>query len=228
MNLPINKTVEPRLKKNVRKRTSANITTNHDSDTPCGECYVSIEGLPQSEIDKIEAHDAIPHGYTTGLTDTFVRVCKGLKLPMEQHTMYKHWCIQNHTNPYGGKLIRDDLPMEKNERGHVPKLAPNWIFPYPTGSKWKELNSHPDEDLETERAEYIEALYAEVCRDIKRQNMNEPMILSNQTTSFEVSFAYTLSHNANPTGKQNQNSQKEGKGVAHLRLQTDLRQLSRL
>ena len=191
LNLPINKTVEPRLKKNVRKRTSANITTNHDSDTPCGECYVSIEGLPQSEIDKIEAHDAIPHGYTTGLTDTFVRVCKGLKLPMEQHTMYKHWCIQNHTNPYGGKLIRDDLPMEKNERGHVPKLAPNWLFPYPTGSKWKDLNSHPDEDLETERAEYIEALYAEVCRDIKRQNMNEPMILSNQTTSFEVSFAYT-------------------------------------
>ena len=81
--------------------------------------------------------------------------------------------------------------MEKNERGYVSKLAPNWFFPYPTGSKWKEMNTSPHEDLEIERAEYVEALYAEVCRDIKGQKLNEPMILSNQTTSFEVSFAYT-------------------------------------
>ena len=195
--LPTNKTVEPRLEKSARKRTSANQTISPDDVTPWGECYVSIEGLPQSEMDKIEAHDATPHGYTTGLTDTFVRVCKQLKLPMEQHTMYQHWCTKLHTNPYGGKLIRGDLPMEKNERGHVPKLAPNWFFPYPTGSLWKELMSQsgPDNDLDTENAEYVEALYAEVCRDIKRQissqRLNEPMILSAQSTSFEVAFAYT-------------------------------------
>jgi len=157
-------------------------------------CYVSIERLPQSQVDIIEAHDALPHGYTTGLTDTFVRVCKGLKLPMEQHTLYKHWCIKQHTNPYGGKIIKDDLPMEKNDRGFVSKLAPNWLFPYPTGKTWNSMLTQPGQDLEYERAEYIEALFAEVCRDIRSQESkdpHEPMILSNKSKSFEVHYAFT-------------------------------------
>jgi hypothetical protein len=77
--------------------------------------------------------------------------------------------------------------MEKNIRGYVPKLAPNWLFPYPTGSKWNMMLTQPDKDLEYERAEYVEALYAEVCRDIRAQesrNPCEPMILSNKSKSF--------------------------------------------
>ena len=189
-----NTIVEPNSDTPSRKRTAANTTTGNDCYTPMAECYVRIERLPQSYQDKIEAHDALPHGYTTGLTDTFVRVCKGLKLPMEQHTLYRRSCILQHDNPYGGKLVIDDLPMEKNIRGYVPKLAPNWLFPYPTGSKWNMMLTQPDKDLEYERAEYVEALYAEVCRDIRAQesrNPCEPMILSNKSKSFEVHYAYT-------------------------------------
>ena len=72
--------------------------------------------------------------------------------------------------------------MEKNDKGYVPKLAPNWFFPYPTGAKWRKLIDDPDIDLEYERVEYIEALYAEVCRDIKGQAYHQPMILTAQSS----------------------------------------------
>lgn len=141
--------------------------------------------------DKLEAQAALQHGYTSSMSDTFVRVCKSLKLPMEQHTMYKQWCIKHHTNPYGGKLIEQDLPMEKNDKGYVPKLAPNWFFPYPTGCKWREMNSEPEIDMDKEHTEYVEALYAEVCKDIRNQPKGGPMTFEPQTTSFEVARAYT-------------------------------------
>ena len=176
---------------NRQTSQKANTTQSHQYDDQCDECNVYIEPIADALLDEIEAQQALIHGYTTSMTDTFVRVCKSLKLPMEQHTLYKQWCIKTHSNPYGGSLIDEDLPMEKNERGYVPKLAPNWFFPYPTGSTWRDMLNHPDEDMEWERAMYIEALYEEVCRDIKGQSQHEPMILTTQSNSFEVTTAYT-------------------------------------
>jgi hypothetical protein len=183
-------TLEP-TRAHGHKHSRSNTTAFHDGEPLDGDCYVHIEPISDTEMDKIDAQAALQHGYTTSMTDTFVRVCKSLKLPMEHHTLYRQWCIQTHSNPYGGKLIREDLPMEKNDKGYVPKLAPNWFFPYPTGAKWRKLIDDPDIDLEYERAEYIEALYAEVCRDIKGQAYHQPMILTAQSSSCEVANAYT-------------------------------------
>jgi site-specific DNA-cytosine methylase len=167
------------------------VKQNKTNGSDQNNCYVNIESIPNNEWDKLEAQAALEHGYTTALSDTFVRVCKSLKLPMEQHTLYKQWCIKHHTNPYGGKLISEDLPMEKNEKGYVPKLAPNWFFPYPTGYMWRQMTTEPELDLDRENNEYVEALYAEVCSDIRNQPKGGPMTFKTQTTSFAVARAYT-------------------------------------
>ena len=84
-------------------------------------CQVILtDGPPQALWDKAEADMALGKGYTTGMADTFTRVCKAL-LPWEQHASYKIWCTKVHTNLYGGKLQPHDLPMEKNNHGFVPK-----------------------------------------------------------------------------------------------------------
>ena len=214
---PIPVCEEPKIKDKVRKRTvSFNETANHLVEHDCSESYVSIEGLPQSGLDLMEAHKALPHGTTTGLTDTFVRVCKSLMLPMELHSLYKSWCIHKHRNPYGGKIISDDLPMEKNERGFVPKLAPNWFFPYPTGSKWEELISDGEQETPYENERYVEALYAEVCMDVKGYENDQPMNLSNKSASFQVAFAYTTlaQRQSNTQNKKKFPTRKKRRGPA--------------
>ena len=81
------------------------------------------------------------------------------------------------------------------------------------------MQTQPGYDLEYERAEYVEALYAEVCRDIRAQESKDPqtpMILSNKSKSFEVHYALTtLAQRQSKQSKKKQYPKaKERKGIA--------------
>ena len=45
-------------------------------------------------------------GYTVGLSDNFVRACKKLHLPFEQHKLYREWLLQTGTILYDGEHQR--------------------------------------------------------------------------------------------------------------------------
>ena len=162
------------------------------------DATVCIEEQDSNLWDQAEAHAVYIHHYVTGLTDTFIRVCKQLKLPMEWHTKYKTWCLKCVKNPYGGKLIPADLPMEKNDRGIVERLKPNWLFPYPSGSKWITiLNQERDTKLDHDTEQLCEASYAEVCSDVAKQSYRkcdtaQAMVLSNLNSSFKANFAHSV------------------------------------
>ena len=134
--------------------------------------YVSIAfNAPSDELwDVAEAQSVIKKGYTTGLSDTFVRACKQLHLQFELHNIYRIWLIHTQKNIYGGPLTPDDLPMEKNSYGTVPRLPPHFFLPYPSGSKWRELknNQSSNDNL------YMEAMLVESSIvDIRRQLMRQ-------------------------------------------------------
>ena len=134
--------------------------------------YVSIAfNAPSDELwDAAEAQSVIKKGYTTGLSDTFVRACKQLHLQFELHNIYRIWLIHTQKNIYGGPLTPDDLPMEKNSYGTVPRLPPHFFLPYPSGSKWRELknNQSSNDNL------YMEAMLVESSIvDIRRQLMRQ-------------------------------------------------------
>ena len=136
------------------------------------ECYVRINrGQPTSdEWDRAEAVMALDQGKTSGLADTFVRMCKRLALPFELHNLYRQWLVLVHHNPYGGKCTLLDFPTEKNERNVVPKIYPHWFFPYPTGERWRRLKQDNSEDIQQQHNENIlEAVIAELDIEIKEQ-----------------------------------------------------------
>ena len=178
------------------KRTSVKTTIpihhNQLSVETLKPCHVNLtNGPPKALWDRAEAAMALEKGYTTGMADTFTRVCKEL-LPWEQHASYKIWCTKVHTNQYGGKLQSHDLPTERNNHGFVPKLAPKWFFPYPTGSTWREIKSNINKDFSYENDKYVQALYAEVCLDVSHAPVeNGVMQLSSQSTSMQAAYAYT-------------------------------------
>jgi hypothetical protein len=99
--------------------------------------YVDIAfKAPSDELwDLAEAQSVIKNGYTTGLSDTFVRACKQLDLRFEFHNIYRMWLIHTQKNLYGGPLTTEDLPMEKNDYGTVPKSPPHFF----TLSVWKQM-----------------------------------------------------------------------------------------
>ena len=99
-------------------------------------CYVSVPSCT-SLFDAADAKKVKPLGYTVGLADNFVRACKKLRLPFEQHKPYKEWLMQTGSNLYGGKITDDLLPMEKNSRGYVEKLPVGWRSP--TLSVWSQM-----------------------------------------------------------------------------------------
>ena len=103
-------------------------------------CYVSVPSCT-SLFDAADAKKVKPLGYTVGLADNFVRACKKLRLPFEQHKPYKEWLMQTGSNLYGGKITDDLLPMEKNSRGYVEKLPVGWRLPYPSGVKWHKIKA---------------------------------------------------------------------------------------
>ena len=105
-------------------------------------CNVSVPSCA-SLFDAADAKKVKPLGHNVGLADNFVRACKKLHLPFEQHTLYREWLLETGTNLYGGKITEELLPMEKNSRGYVEKLPVgcSWRLPYPSGVKWQKIKS---------------------------------------------------------------------------------------
>ena len=102
--------------------------------------------------------DALRHkqvAITTGAHDTFVRVCKRLKLPFEKHHLYKEWLIDTQRHPHGRKLKATDLPTEKGRT-----LPPHLYMPLPTGSKWhslcKRTHTQSNEDINRQLVDQAE------------------------------------------------------------------------
>ena len=120
--------------------------------------------------DAAEAKGSLKKGIVTGISDTFVRACKRLKLPFEQHDMYRNWLIQNERNIYSGPITPDMLPTSKGVHAVVEKLPAGWTLPYPTGTAWRRMRSKnrldSSEEVQTQR---LEALMAEVRRDLQEQ-----------------------------------------------------------
>jgi len=116
--------------------------------------------------DAAEAKGALSKGIVTGIPDTFVRACKRLKLPFEQHSLYRNWLIQ--CNNYSGPITPDMLPTIKGIHSTVDKLPAGWTLPYPTGSTWRRLKNKSDNDGSEEIQQQL-ALQATVRRDLQGQ-----------------------------------------------------------
>ena len=120
--------------------------------------------------DAVEAKRALKRGIVTGISDTFVRACKRLKLSFEQHDMYRNWLIQNERNIYGGPITPDMLPTSKGINAVVEKLPAGWTLPYPTGTTWRRMcNKSILDNSEEAQTQRLEALTAEVRRDLQDQ-----------------------------------------------------------
>jgi hypothetical protein len=173
--------------------------------------YVDIAfKAPSDELwDLAEAQSVIKNGYTTGLSDTFVRACKQLHLRFEFHNIYRMWLIHTQKNLYGGPLTTEDLPMEKNDYGTVPKLPPHLFLPYPSGSKWREMknNQHSNENLHVE-AMHVQATTGDIRRQLVRQA--ETYNLTRQV-HFKINRATVIAMHCDATALEAKGTSKKQK-----------------
>ena len=96
---------------------------------PKAQAYVEIAVSPNSEIwDMAEANKYKSKSITTGISDSFVQICKKHKIPFEHHEAYRTWLTATQKNPDGENMKPSDLP------GNRTKLRPGMQLPKPTGS----------------------------------------------------------------------------------------------
>ena len=92
-------------------------------------CYVDLfTDTPDSVLDFCNAIDAEKVKrleYTTKGTETFVRICKNMKLSFQMHNLYRLWLID--VMGFDAKAI----VFEKHQC-----LRAGMVLPYPSGSKW--------------------------------------------------------------------------------------------
>ena len=169
--------------------------------------------------DNLEAMNSLSKGYRTGLSDTFYRACRSLKLKLEEHCLYRKWLIKTGVNQYGGQLTENDLPIEKNELGFIPKLPPHYFLPYPTGSMWRKMKddwgTNTDEDvLNMMISAQTEALHAHLIkqkvewRESKRVNL---AVALDQTV--RVMHANQASTTRKPKKKKRQKASLHGRRI---------------
>lgn len=132
--------------------------------TPISARYVDVKLRQPTQLmwDQAEAKMAKDTGTTTGLSATFVRACKKLCLPFELHSMYRTWSVMTHRNPYGGKCKPSDFPTEKDDKGIVPKLYPQWHLPYPTGGFWRQIKRGSLDTIQQLNGKIADARMAEI------------------------------------------------------------------
>jgi site-specific DNA-cytosine methylase len=78
-------------------------------------------------FDQVDAVKVQDKALMTDGKQTFVRVCKSLQLPFEQHELYRRWLIDGGMDP-------DTIPVE----GHA-KVQPGLNLTYPSGDRWRSL-----------------------------------------------------------------------------------------
>ena len=139
--------------------------------------------------DAAEAKKALHKGIVTGISDTFVRACKRLKLPFEQHSLYRNWLVENARNIYSGPITPDMLPTSKGVHATVEKLPAGWTLPFPTGSSWRRLKQKSNQDGSEEiHHQHLEALQAEVRQDLQSQKQT---FRENRTYCFSIISSVT-------------------------------------
>ena len=175
----------------------------------------TFEQPSESMWDAAEAKKALSKGIVTGISDTFVRACKKLKLPFEQHGLYRNWLVQCGRNNYSGPITPDMLPTSKGTHSTVDKLPAGWTLPYPTGSTWRRIKNKSNSDSSDEiQQQHLEALQAEVRRDLQdqKQNFREHGTYCFSITSSVSPIIETRAHAFQGTGKRKKPKQRAALG----------------
>ena len=142
-----------------------------------------------SLFDEHEADEAKSkgRGYTVRFSDTFVRCCKQMKIKAELHYKYREWLVDFHHNIHGGKLQIEDLSMEKDDHGVVPKLPSHWYLPYPTGSKWRYIRvRESDWEIEALHATIAETKMAEAVHQFKLRVSDDQDIRNRESDNSSI------------------------------------------
>lgn len=105
-------------------------TEQGDERATRDNCYVhlGLSSKEQTMFDKADARKVLDKATVTDGDLTFVRACKSMKLPFEQHGLYRDWLMQTLGYEAGA------LPLDS-----YSKLKPGLKLPYPSGLKWREL-----------------------------------------------------------------------------------------
>ena len=81
----------------------------------------------QADAKKVE-HESV----TSGINDSFIQICKKLKLGAQHHHLYRQWALKNIKSPEGSNLIAEEVPDGRC------KVKPGITFPKPTGLEWRQ------------------------------------------------------------------------------------------
>jgi hypothetical protein len=94
------------------------------------KCRAEIKNSTEA-LNMFDSEDALKvqdKGFISDGTETFVRICKELALPFEEHRLYRQWLVE-----YKGVCVFV-LPTEA-----YSKVPAGVRFDYPSGSRWREI-----------------------------------------------------------------------------------------
>ena len=83
----------------------------------------------QESFDEIDARKVSTKAELTRGGDTFVKICKRMKLDFGQHNIYRKWLITER------HALASDLPESIMRRNQTVKT--DIVFPYPSGKRWQ-------------------------------------------------------------------------------------------
>ena len=91
--------------------------------------FVDLGLKPEERLlfDRYDANQAASKAHITDGCQTFVRICKLMDLPWEQHGLYRSWLIE--TLGVEAAVLPDES---------YAKVKPGLRLPYPTGYAWRE------------------------------------------------------------------------------------------
>ena len=91
-----------------------------------------VDCIPTTKLKKgFDEHDARKVSINAELTrggDTFVKICKRMKLDFGQHNLYRQWLVKER------HVLASDLPESIMRQGQT--LKPDLVLPYPSGEGW--------------------------------------------------------------------------------------------
>ena len=113
-----------KLRSNRQKRTPL----SDPSQLPKAfvDCIPSIKlkkGFDEYDARKVSINAELTRG-----GDTFVKLCKRMKLDFGQHNLYRQWLVKER------HVLASDLPDSIMRQGQT--LKPDLVFPFPSGENW--------------------------------------------------------------------------------------------
>ena len=159
---------------------------------------LSFKGPTASQWDQTEAKSVLNKAVTTGASDSFIRVCKNLKLPHELHQLYRTWFIQHGRSIYNGPVTSNLLPINKGSHGQVPKLPAGWRFPHPSGSTWRKLKKQQTA-LELKGTDNTAMCCDDVLREIAEQKHT---VKDTKRYAFSTKVSASTTHAFQGTGRK--------------------------